>query len=418
MAKSDSRTRTVLESLSELDLSNFSSSPIRSLAQSTVSDSQTLIYLGTHSGSLLLLSINPNNLAPSIISLLRSLFVSDSSIDSIQVFGDIGKILVLSGGFLFLIDSHFSQPVKRLSFLRGVSVVTRRLRSGEGEMGSEKEREISLESASISSEDKNSNQRFLQKLGGGFRGNGLKIKEAEQHREGQNVFAVLTGKRLILIELVMVSSVAKSDQDGDVLTGSFVILKEIQCSDGIMDMVWLNDSIIVCTVNGYNLISTITGQSGMIFTLPDISISPRLKLLSKEWNVLLLVDNVGIVVNEHGQPVSGSLVFRCHPYSIGEISTYVVVVSDGKIQLYHKKSGSCIQALTFGGEGIEGPCILADEEDKSGKLFFVATPSKVCKILPRNRFKLKATILYWSLFVRRIIIDSSECSYLLLEKIL
>ncbi|KAF3437824.1 hypothetical protein FNV43_RR20580 [Rhamnella rubrinervis] len=400
MAKlSQSRTRTVLEPLSHLDVSNHSRSPFRSLAVFTISDSQTLIYGGTHSGTLLLLSANPNysnshttadnsdapSAAPQNLSLLRSVLVGHSSVDSVLVFGDIGKVLALSGGFVFLLDSLLLQPVKKLSFLRGVSVITRRLRSSEAECSS------LTESVNSSSEYGNTSHRFLQKLGGGIRTNGLKIKEQpEQHREGNHVFAVIVGKKLILVDLVVGSRVGQSDRDGDGVNGSIVILKEIQCIDGVLAMVWLNDSIIVGTVNGYSLFSCVTGQSGVIFSLPDVSSRPQLKLLCKQWNVLLLVDNLGVIVNAHGQPVAGSLVFSSGPDSIGEISSYVVVVRDGKMDLYHKKSGSCIQTITFGGEGVGGPCFVAGGEDESGKLVVVATPTKVIcyrKLPPEEQIK-------------------------------
>ncbi|KAB2637103.1 transforming growth factor-beta receptor-associated protein 1 [Pyrus ussuriensis x Pyrus communis] len=208
-----------------------------------------------------------------------------------------------------------------------------------------------------------------------MRANGLKTKETAQQRLGHHVFSVVIGKRLVLVELVLSNRVGKSDQDID--DGSFVILKEIQCIDEVMTMVWLNDSIIVSTVNGYSLFSCVTGQSGVIFSLPDVCSLPRLKLLCKEWNVLLLVDNVGIIANAHGQPVGGSLVFHSDLDSIGEISSYVVIARYGKLELYHKKTGRCIQMITFGGEGVGGPCIVADEEDGSGKLVVVATPTKV-----------------------------------------
>lgn len=304
------------------------------------------------------------------------------------MFGGIAKVLVLSGGYLFLVDSVLSQPLKRLSFLKGVSVFTRRLRSREAESSN------SLENVANSTElsSSSTSQRFLQKLGGGIRANGLKIKEPEQHNEGSNAFAVVVAKKLILIEIVSGGSsrASKNDQDSDGLNVSYVILKEIQCIDGILSMVWLNDSVIVGTADGYSLISCLTGQIGVIFLLPDISNPPRIKLLSRGWNVLLLVDNVGVIVNEHGQPVAGSIVFRRGLDSIGEVSLYVAVVRDGKMDLYHKKLGTCVQTVTFGGEAVGGPCIVADEEDGNGKLFVVATPTKVIcyrKLTPEEQIK-------------------------------
>lgn len=293
---------------------------------------------------------------------------------------EIGKVLVLSDGALFLVDSLLLQPVKRLSFFKGVSVITMRFRSSN-QAESTDLLESNANSNASSSDYASTSQRLFQRLGGGIRANGLRVKESEQHhRSGGNfVFAVVIGKRLILVELVLGNRVNKSDEDVDGVNGSFVVLKEIQCIDGIMAMVWLDDSIIVGTVNGYSLFSCVTGQSGIIFTLPDMSSPPQLKLMWREWKVLLLVDNVGVLVNAHGQPVGGSLVFRHgSPDSVGEISSYVVVVKDGNLELYHKKSGRCLQTVTFGGEGI-GPCVVADEEVGGGKLLAVATPSKVCK---------------------------------------
>lgn len=295
---------------------------------------------------------------------------------------EIGKLLVLCDGALFLVDSLLSQPVKRLSFFKGVSAITRRFRS----TGNETESTNFMDNnASSSSEYASTSQRLLQRLSGGIRANGLRIKESEQQQqqqqqqrsEGNFVFAVVIGKRLILVELVLGNRVNKSDIDVNGVYGSLVVLKELQCIDGVVALVWLDDSIIVGTVNGYSLFSCVTGQSGVIFSLPDVSTPPQLKLLWKEWNLLLLVDNVGVLVDVHGRPVGGSLVFRRGgPDSIGEMSSYVVVVRDGKMEVYHKKSGSCIQSVTFGGEGV-GLCIVADEEVGSGKLVAVATPNKV-----------------------------------------
>ncbi|KAM2042803.1 hypothetical protein ACFX16_036455 [Malus domestica] len=378
MAEPEPRGRTVLEPLSLFNLSDHSRARVTSLAISTLSDSQCLIYLGTQFGTLVLFSVNPNDQSPSDpsnnpsipqnISFLQKVLVGNTSVESIQVFGEIKKLLVLLDGFLFLVDSLLLHPLKRLSFLRGISVITRRLRSSESECSN-------LSGLSNSSEYTSTSQRLLQKWGSGIRANGLKMKETAQQRLGHHVFSVVIGKRLVLVELVLSNRVGKSDQDID--DGSFVILKEIQCIDEVMTMVWLNDSIIVSTVNGYSLFSCVTGQSGVIFSLPDACSLPRLKLLCKEWNVLLLVDNVGIIANAHGQPVGGSLVFHSDLDSIGEISSYVVIARDGKLELYHKKTGRCIQMITFGGEEVGGPCIVADEEDGSGKLLVVATPTKI-----------------------------------------
>ncbi|PSS09434.1 Transforming growth factor-beta receptor-associated protein [Actinidia chinensis var. chinensis] len=388
MAKLHQNTRSLIEPLADFNLSSSSSSlsfSIKSLAISTLSQSQTLIYAGTHSGSLLLLSLNPNsppnsnsahfnlhnhnhNSLPSAsISFLRFASVSDLPVEYVHVIDHAGKVLVLSGGFLFLVDLLLLQPVRRLGVFKGVGVVARRVQSGVSENSN---LVVGEDAGGGSSSDFSSTGRwFLQKLGGtgGVRSNGLKVKESELLRDSNCVFAVVAGRRLMLVELVL------GGRDGD--GGSFLVLKEIQCVDGVKTMVWLDDYIIVGNLSGYFSYSCFTGQGGLIFSLPDPSSSPWLKLLLKEYKVLLLVDNVGVIVNAQGQPVGGSLVFRRAPDSVGEIGSSVAVVRNGKLELYHKRSGNCLQIVSFSEEGV-GPCVVTDQ-DGAGQLIFVATPSKV-----------------------------------------
>lgn len=334
--ESKSHSRTVLKLLAEFNPSDSNSSQIRSLAISTLSDSQALIYLGTTSGSLLSLSVNPNS--PSTSSTLvchRQVIVGGSPVNSIHVIEDIGKIIVVSDGFLYLVDLLLLDPVKKLSLIKGVTTLTRRFQS----------RRISTGSDNV-----------VQRL------NGMKLKE-----DGC-FFAVAVGKKLMLVELVF--------------SGSLVILKEFQgISEGIISLAWVDDSIIIGTRNGYYLYSLSSGQSGLLFSLPDLSGPPLMKILCKEWKVMLMMDNVGVIVDAEGQPVGGSLVFREAPDSIGEIGSYVVVMRNGKVELYHRKSRNCVQRVPFAGE-VGNKCIVADEGGNSrGKLVALATGSKVNPLL-------------------------------------
>ncbi|KAK9031032.1 hypothetical protein V6N11_032428 [Hibiscus sabdariffa] len=366
MSMSKPKSRVAVEPFAHFDL------PTHHLSISSLSLSHSTLFLGTRNGSLLLLSLNPiptptpnpppiDSLSPPSlsrnVSLLRTVSVSDCPVESIFVLSEIGAVLVLSDGFLFLTDSLLIQPVKKLGGLKGISLIARRFR------GSNSHSTDLTDNASNLSKG----QRILDKFGG-VRANGVKTRDLEHTREGNYVFALVIGKKMMLIELVLGS---------DVVNASFVILREMPCFDGIKSMVWLDDSIIVGTINGYSLISCVTTQNGVIFSLPDLSRPPLLKLLWRNWEVLLLVDNVGVIVDALGQPVGGSLVFRKGgPDSVGDSSSYVVVVRDGKMDLYHKKSGNCIQTVTFGVEGV-GQCIVADEENRSGEFIGVATPTKV-----------------------------------------
>ncbi|CAL0324401.1 unnamed protein product [Lupinus luteus] len=375
--------RTVLEPLSHFDLTTHSRvSSIRSLVIATF-NSITFFYVGTFSGTLFSLSTTKTNTdlnqndthSLPKLSFIRSVSVStDSPLESIIVLKELGKILLLSDGSLFLVDFQLQNRPTKLNFPKNVSLITRRVRIRSSEFDKEGSGSGLGSDSGLIGDTRSTSQRFLKKLGGGVRTNGFKIREGgEVQSEGNCVFAVVVGRRLMLVELVLGKNKSDKDDGG----GFLLVLKEIQFLDGVIStMVWFDDSIIVGTVNGYSLISSVSGQSGVIFSLPDVSRPPRLKLLQNEQRVLLLVDNVGIIVDALGQPVGGSLVFRHGLDSVGEISSYAVIVSEGKVELYHKKSGSCVQVLPFGGEGI-GPCIVATEEDKGGKLVAVATATKV-----------------------------------------
>ncbi|CAH9107222.1 unnamed protein product [Cuscuta europaea] len=329
--ESKSHSRTVLKFLAEFNLSDYSSSPIRSLAISTLPDSQSLIYLGTTSGSVHSLSVNPNSpTSYSNLTYNRQITVGSSPANSIHVIEDNGKMIVLSDGLLYLVDLLMLEPVKKLTMIKGVTALSRRFQS---------------RSAPATSDPV------------GQPSNGMKLKQ-----DGC-FFAVAVGKRLIIVELVM--------------SGSLVILKEIQgVHEGIIGLAWVDDSIFYGTKNGYYLYSYSSGQGRLLFSLPDSSGPPLMKVLCNECNVLLMMDNVSVIVDAEGQPVGGSLVFHGAPDSVGEIGSYVKVIRSGKVELYHKKSGNCVQRVPFEGEvGTHG--IVADEGNVKGKLVSLATGTKV-----------------------------------------
>lgn len=382
MAKLEpSKARTVLESVAQFDLSQTSLSSFSCLAIASISDSELLIYVGTDSGAIFLLTLDASSDPPTSsagsgerVKLLRYVSVSHSAIKSVHVVSEIGKILVVSDGYVHLVDLQLEQPVKRLSLLKGVNIVARRICSSEnGGVNWIQGEGIATESLNGSSSSVG--EKLIKRLGSRIKAHGLMIKESELIRDLSNscIFAVAAGKRVAFVGLNSGSRITKDDLDVD---GSVVVLKELQGIDGVRTMAWLDNSLILGTSAGYSLMSCSTGQVTLIFSLPDMAAVPRLKLLPKAHKVLLLVDNAGITVDSYGQPVGGSLVFRHAPDSIAEFSSYVGVARDGKMELYNKRSRACVQALPFGGTG-GGACFLADEEDGNGGFIVAAVSSKV-----------------------------------------
>lgn len=326
------KSRTILEPFAQSTVDS-SNSPIKHAALSKLSDDQTLIYIGNLSGVLLLYSLRTS---PPQIAFVRRLALPGTGVLSLILpLVHIGKIIVLVDGYLYLIDSNLVETPKRISLFKGVTAFSRKFRS--------------------------------QSFGSAYSNGGGQANYVNRNGDsnnGKSFFAVGIGKKLVLAELV--------------LGGSLVILKEIQgVFDGfIMTALWLDDSVFVGTKTGYYLYSRVKGRCELIFSLPDSSSLPRLKLLAKESRVLLMVDNVGIIVDVVGQPVGGSLVFKEAPDSIKEIGSYVIAAKNLTLEVYHKKTGFCVQRLMFGNGGA-GPCMLADEESENGKLVVVATSLKV-----------------------------------------
>lgn len=287
------------------------SPPIKSLSLVKLSDEVTLIYLGTTTGSLFSYSLR---LSDSTITFVNRVSLpGGSSLNSIHPLGHLGKIIIHGDSFLFLTDFGLVEPVRRVSLFKGVTAFARKLNCRE-----------------------------------------------DVH---SSLFAVGLGKKLVLAELI--------------LSGSLVIVKEVYgvIEGSIMTVLWVDDSVFVGTKGGYYLYDCKNGQCALMFTLPDDLLGvPRMSLLVRDVKVLLMVDNVGVIVDMDGQPVGGSLVFQEAPDSLREIGSYVVALKSLTVELYHKKNGCCVQRFKVAGER---PCLLADEEKGTGKIIVVATRSKV-----------------------------------------
>ncbi|KAL6546251.1 hypothetical protein OROMI_021972 [Orobanche minor] len=332
------KSRAILEPIAETAIDS-DKSPINVVALSKQPDGETLVYIGTLSGVLLLYSIRIPESAPSLIALIRRLSVpvgGGGGLRSVLPLVHIGKVLILAGGFLYLLDSGLLGPPKRISHFKGVTVLSRKFQS----------------------------QRYSSTLytNGGSQTN--YVYSNGKNVDSINLFAVGVGTRMVIAELIT--------------SGSFIIRKEVQgVLDGIIvTLLWVDDFIFVGTKIGYYIYNCINGRCALIFPLPDPSAVPRMKLLVKESRVLLMVDNVGIIVDMEGQPIGGSLVFREAPDSFKEIGSYVVAVQNSMVELYHKKSGRCAQRFMIE-DGGGGQCMSGDEENENGKLVIIATSLKL-----------------------------------------
>jgi len=435
MDNQGTRERTALTVAAETDLSTrpeFSthSSPFHSAAILTRSHTQILVYLGTGDGKILLLSWNPSNPSPmpspanangvgssnslntsDDIVLLGSKTLGRHAIEAICTLQESNKVAALAGSFIFLFDVYLMESVNQLIFTKGASAMAKRMISPntkisdervsgfdlaaglprEGVLGSELrsvlQRRFSGEPSSWST-----GQGFVQKIGGFGRTSRRsllapelakeRIGSAGNKRVRNAQWAVAVGKRLFLCEILSTGTDNKMKEvirhkQSSMVMNEFGIsgnmkVKELPGVEDVLTMAWLDNSIIVGTVNGYIVISITDGNSTPVFLLPDSSSPPLLKCIPRDGEVLLLVDSVGIVVNGAGQPTAGSLLFKYYPDSVGQSGPYVVVAKHGKLELFHKATGFRVQSISL---ATAGHSIVADENE--GNFLVVATESKV-----------------------------------------
>ncbi|CAN0877957.1 SART-1 family protein DOT2 [Linum grandiflorum] len=187
----------------QVDISADSRTSIRSIVVSSGPDSQFQIYVGTYSGSLLLLttdtdseSNHDDDASKRKVSFMRSVSVGDSPVEAVLALAQIWKVVVISDGCLLLVDSLLDQQLKKLGFAKGVSAIAKRIVSCESD--SSDLRSI----VASNSESSTASQRILQRLVGGIRTNGV-VKATQQTEDSSNnVFAIVLGVDLAGVKVL------------------------------------------------------------------------------------------------------------------------------------------------------------------------------------------------------------------------
>ncbi|CAD6273374.1 unnamed protein product [Miscanthus lutarioriparius] len=307
-------SRVALEPLATVDPAALAGLPVSSpLTVRSAALSGHLLYLGTGGGKLLLFSLQD----PSTPEFLRLLPIGATlPVSAIVPLPSVVRILVLADGLLLLADPLLSRPVRRLGSMRSVAAVA--------------------------------------------------AHGVDPANPSSCSVAISVGKKLLRVDLTL--------HDADELD---VQTREIASVEGVKALAWVDDSVFVATATGYSLYSSTTGQGVDIFSLPESSGHPRVKPLSGGDEVMLLVDNVGVVVDRFGQPVGSSLVFSTTPDCIAEVFPYVIVAGDSKVDVYRRRNAVHLQTIPVARTG-QGILIVASDDDGIGtELVVIATTYKV-----------------------------------------
>ncbi|KAL5230328.1 hypothetical protein ABZP36_029104 [Zizania latifolia] len=307
-------SRAALEPFATLDPAALAGLPASSpLTVRSAALSAQYLYLGTGGGKLLLFTLD----TPSP-TFLRILPIGPTRpVSAILPLPSVARVLILADGLLLLADPLLSRPVRRLGSLRNVAAVAARAPDASD-----------LTSCSL---------------------------------------AVSVGKKLLLVDLTL--------HEADELE---VQTRDISLVDGVKALAWAGDAVFVGTASGYSLFTTTSQAQGVeIFTLPESSRPPRVKPLSGGEEVMLLVDNVGVVVDRSGHPVGSSFVFNSAPECIAEVFPYIVVAGDSKVDVYRRRNGAHLQTIPHAKAG-PGVLIVASNDTRTGgELVVIATAYKV-----------------------------------------
>ncbi|GBG71975.1 hypothetical protein CBR_g10913 [Chara braunii] len=130
--------------------------------------------------------------------------------------------------------------------------------------------------------------------------------------------------------------------------GSLSVLQEMSCFDGVVDLLWMGESLFLSNRRGY-LIYRLREGGGLLplFSLPaDCQDQPLMKAISSMGEAVLTTEKIGVQVDARGQPTGTSLLFDSSPSSLGQSPPFLMAVIGGNsVDVYNRRTGAKVQRL-------------------------------------------------------------------------
>eukprot|EP00850_Spirogloea_muscicola_P006744 SM000032S12128 [mRNA] locus=s32:638694:643439:- [translate_table: standard] len=190
----------------------------------------------------------------------------------------------------------------------------------------------------------------------------------------RSLLAVADRRRILLIAVQRGPAGDKAVRND----ANATVLRALPLVEEVLSMAWVADALFLGTPAAYLRLSLRERDKAappqLLFSLPPDAKAPALVRVLAPAEVLLLLDEVGVVVSSAGVPAGGSLLLRQVPDAIAFSAPYVCAAARGSLDVYHRHSGRLVQALAFPDAGLT-PCHLAD--DASSGLLALATSSSV-----------------------------------------
>lgn len=116
----------------------------------------------------------------------------------------------------------------------------------------------------------------------------------------------------------------------------------------IKSMAWLGQKVVLCTSLRYMLLQPTQGTSTQLFALAEEAPSPTLVQSIPSANLaVLLMDEVGVVINDSGQPAQSALTFPSTPIALAASGLYILAACTDGVHVYDRTSASWVQSLPY-----------------------------------------------------------------------
>mmetsp|Transcript_12664 Transcript_12664/g.35634 ORF Transcript_12664/g.35634 Transcript_12664/m.35634 type:complete len:943 (+) Transcript_12664:317-3145(+) len=169
---------------------------------------------------------------------------------------------------------------------------------------------------------------------------------------------VLTTKKRARLSIFKVRG-GTIHSDGPSSTGAALLVKSLDLEEthSLRRLAWTGGSVIAATNYRYLVVSLRDGSLTHLFDLPGSvgSASPRPPMLAPfpaSATAMLLMEQVGLVVNSEGNPTGGTLAFPSEPLAFAQCGIYILALCSDGVTIYEQATAAPVQTIA---------CSLSDE---------------------------------------------------------
>ncbi|KAL3142970.1 hypothetical protein ABBQ38_003253 [Trebouxia sp. C0009 RCD-2024] len=149
---------------------------------------------------------------------------------------------------------------------------------------------------------------------------------------------------------IMVYQVLVGADAGSLFGSSALCISQANIAEtlSIKSMAWLGEKLVLCTSLRYLLLQPAQGTTSQLFALAEEAPSPTLVQSIPSANLaVLLMDEVGVVINDTGQPAQSALTFPSTPIALAASGLYILAACTDGVHIYDRTSSAWVQSLPY-----------------------------------------------------------------------